>query len=57
MSKHAYQETITQEDNHNADCAAAARTEEEDSLETNFTGAHGISLAVFKVRRPSNAKS
>ncbi|KAJ7808105.1 hypothetical protein B0H14DRAFT_3482613 [Mycena olivaceomarginata] len=50
-SKHAYQETVTQEDNHNADCAAAARTEEEDSMESDTTGAHGISPAVFKLRK------
>jgi hypothetical protein len=48
-STQAYQETVTQQDTSDADCAAASRLDEEDCLDSDAAGLEGISLAVFKV--------
>ncbi|KAK6977766.1 hypothetical protein R3P38DRAFT_2410616, partial [Favolaschia claudopus] len=48
-SKQAYQETVTQADTQDADCAAAVRADEDDTeTEAQENGSDGISLAVFK---------
>ncbi|KAK7020976.1 hypothetical protein R3P38DRAFT_2534706 [Favolaschia claudopus] len=51
-SKQAYQETVTQADTQDADCAAAVRADEDDTeTEAQENGSDGISLAVFKLRK------